>query len=172
MGGATCIVYVYATLAPFIVINQYGMSSAIYGVASMLPSIGLLAGSLLSARLTGRYSLESIIRWGILTLVAGAVTLLLTMTVFSSAWLSVFLPMMVLYFGSCVTLSSSSAYAMSHAEDKAQGSAVMNFVNMGFTTGVVMSVGWLPDHPVMLPLVYLVLGCVLLGLFQACVRRQ
>src|SRR5262249_1457636 len=52
MGGATCFVYVFAALAPFIAINMMHMDVSNYGTANLLPPIGLVLGSLVSAQLS------------------------------------------------------------------------------------------------------------------------
>jgi hypothetical protein len=44
---------------------------------------------------------------------------------------SLFLPVLVLYLACSVVVINASSYAMEHAQDKSNGSAVMNFVNMG-----------------------------------------
>ena len=44
MGTFTAIVYLYATLAPFIAITPSGMSSSEYGFYNLLPSLGMLTG--------------------------------------------------------------------------------------------------------------------------------
>lgn len=66
MGCSTCFVYVFAAVAPFIAINTFGLTSSKYGLANLLPPIGLLLGSVASAWLTKKYPLESIIRAGII----------------------------------------------------------------------------------------------------------
>ena len=59
MGGATCFVYVFAALAPFITIDMLHMSSKNYGIANLLGPIGLVLGSLLSAQLAKQYQAKS-----------------------------------------------------------------------------------------------------------------
>src|SRR5437762_2502258 len=59
MRWATCFVYIFAALAPFIAIDMLHMSSTSYGAANLLPPIGLVLGSLFSAQLAKSYQAKS-----------------------------------------------------------------------------------------------------------------
>lgn len=165
MGGSTCFVYVFAALAPFIAINIFGMSSTHYGIISLLPSIGLLIGSLSAAHLTKRYSLELMIRCGIYIVSAGSIFMLVAVILKWSVLLSLFLPTLIVYFGICFILANASAIAMNRVTDKAHGSAVMSFLNMGFATVVVLSLGIFPMNEIILPIVYLIIASAMIGLY-------
>ena len=170
MGCTTSFVYVFAASAPFIAMNLLGMNSAEYGFANMLPPIGLITGSLVSAQLIKSYSLLTLIRIGIILSSLGAGLMLLAMLFHLSALLSLFLPMIVLYLGLCFILPNASSIAMSSTDDKAHGSAVMNFINMGLTTVVVLMLGFFPMTSFLLPLFALTICVVMLGLFNIIVR--
>lgn len=58
MGSSTCFIYIFAAMAPFIAITIFGMDSAEYGIANILPSFGLILGSLVGAKLSKSYSLR------------------------------------------------------------------------------------------------------------------
>lgn len=166
MGASTCFIYVFAALAPFIAINIFHMSSDTYGAANCIPPIGLILGSLVSAKLAKNYSFEWIIHTGIWITSAGVVWMLIAMGM-SFNWLfSLFLPMIVIYFGLCFILANASAVAMSGVMDKAHGAAVMSFINMGLATLVVFSLSLFPIKILLLPLAYLVLSIVMLGIFK------
>lgn len=166
MGGSTCFVYVFAAVAPFIAINLFGMSSAEYGMANMLPPLGLILGSLVSARLTAKYPLESIIQAGIVIAGIGVLMMFLAMLLHFSLLISLFLPMIVIYFGLCFILANASSIALSRVSDKAHGSAVMSFVNMGMATVVVLSLSLFPMKALLLPIIYFVLCFAMMGMFK------
>jgi MFS family permease len=166
MGGATCIVYVFAAVAPFIAINLFGLTSTEYGLANALPSIGLIIGSIVGAKLSKKYSLESIIRAGILIASLGAAIMLAAMSLDFPIVFSLFMPMIMIYFGLCFILANGSTLAMSHVNDKAHGSAVMNFINMGFATIVVLTVGLFPMKSLVLPTIDIILCIGMLGIFK------
>ena len=166
MGSSTSFVYVFAAIAPFVAINIFGMRSVEYGMANILPPIGLILGSLVGARLSKKYSLESIIRAGVLIAGGGAILMFIAMWMHFTILFSLFLPMIIIYFGLCFIVANASTLAMSHVADKAHGSAVMNFINMGLATLAVLSLGLFPMKALLLPVVYLVLCIMMMGTFK------
>ena len=49
-----------------------------------------------------------------------------------SALLIIFIPVMICYFRISIVMANAAAVSMSYAADKAHGSSVMNFANVGF----------------------------------------
>jgi MFS family permease len=166
MGCSTCFVYVFAAAAPFIAINIFDLNSAEYGLANILPPIGLILGSIIGARLSKKYSLESIILAGILIASLGSILMFIAMIMNFSIVSSLFFPMIIIYFGSCFILANASTIAMSKANDKAHGSAVMNFINMGLATLVVLVMGIFSMKTLLLPVIYIVLCVAMMGIFK------
>jgi CHASE2 domain-containing sensor protein len=74
--------------------------------------------------------------------------------------------MIIIYFGLCFIIANASTIAMSHVSDKAHGSAVMNFINMGLATLVVLSVGLFSMKTLLLPTIYIILCVVMMGIFK------
>jgi hypothetical protein len=132
----------------------------------MLPSIGLIAGSLCSARLAAIWPLRSIVCAGILITCCGVISMLMAVYFLHSALLILFVPMIIIYFGLSLVIANASSAAMSHTTDKAHGSAVMNFINMGLTTVVVLCQGIISTSVVLLPMVYLFLSILMLILYM------
>jgi len=157
MGSTTSFVYLFAALAPFVAINLLKMSSAEYGLANILPSCGLITGSLCSAILAKRYQLESLILGGIAFATVGTLCMGLAVALQLNAILSLFIPMIIIYFGSAFILANASSLAMSNVHDKAHGSAVMSFINMGMATFAVLSLEFFTLDTYLLPLFYLIL---------------
>jgi MFS family permease len=172
MGSATSFVYVFAALAPFIAINIFGMSSTQYGVANILPPIGLIAGSLTSARLAKSHSLEWLIQKGVWITSAGMLIMFTMILMHFSILFSLFLPMIIIYFGLCFIMANASTLAMSRTSDKAHSSAVMSFINMGLATLTVLSLGWFPAKLLLLPTTYLVLCIAMLGIFKLLTQER
>ena len=171
MGSSTCFIYIFASISPFIVINLLGMTSADYGFANMLPPIGLILGSLIGARLTTRYALVSLLKIGVLMTVIGTAVLFCMIKMGLSPLISIFLPMIIVYLGLCFILPNASTIAMSTVSDKAHGSAVMSFLNMGLATVAVLLSGYFSITVLLLPYVYIALCCLMLGLLgltRAC----
>jgi predicted membrane channel-forming protein YqfA (hemolysin III family) len=80
--------------------------------------------------------------------------------------LSLFFPMIIIYFGLSLILANASTVAMNQVPDKAHGSAVMNFMNMGTATVVVLSLGCFSMSPTLLPAVYIALCLFMIGIYK------
>lgn len=171
MGVSTCFVYIFAAIAPFIAMNIFGLTSSEYGLANILPPIGLILGSIVGAKLSKKYALESIIYAGILIAGLGTIGMFAALFMHYSVVFSLFLPMIIIYFGLCFIMANASTIAMSHVSDKAHGSAVMNFINMGLATLVVLSLSLFPINPSLLPAIYIILCVASIGIFK-CVTKQ
>jgi MFS family permease len=171
MGGATCFVYIFAALAPFIAIDMLHMSSTSYGTANLLPPIGLVLGSLFSAQLAKSYQAKSIIRLGIVIAILGSIAMLLFTLLSLPALMMIFIPMMLCYFGLALVFANTSTIAMSNVSDKAHGSAVMNFTNMGLVTIVVLSLGLLPTGILLIPIAYILICATMFILFLLAMKE-
>ncbi|KTD83049.1 MFS transporter [Legionella waltersii] len=170
MGLSTCFVYVFAAIAPFLAITVCGLNSTEYGMASILPPTGLVLGSIVGATLSKKYSLESIILAGIWIASLGILFMFITMHMAVSILFSLFLPMIVIYFGLCFIMANASSIAMSQINDKAHGSAVMNFINVGLATFVVLGIGVFPMKMFLLPGIFIVLAITMVGVFICGVK--
>ncbi len=139
MGCMTSIVYLFAAEAPFIGIEKIGLSADTYGFLNFIPPVGMIIGSLLLNLLIKKREALSILRFGSL----GSLCIsLLMLSLFAleqvNAW-SLFLPMPFIYIGLAFVFATASSMALAHAKNKSNGSAVLNFINMGITV-IVLSV--------------------------------
>lgn len=172
MGACGSFVYLFAAATPFIAINMFGMNSTEYGFANMLPPVGLVAGSLISAQLIKKYSLSSIIFSGVIISCISTVLMMVAMLLHLSVWFSLFIPMIFIYLGLCFILANASALALSNTGDKAHGSATLNFINIGLTTLSVLSLGFFQMKLLLLPSIYMALCFVMIGFYRWLVREQ
>jgi MFS family permease len=155
MGASTCFVYTFAAIAPFVAINMLGMDSAQYGLANILPSLGLAVGSLTSAKLSEKFDNDPMIKIGLIIASIGILIMLAAAWLHANAIHSIFIPMMVIYMGLSAILGNASAIAMSDVKDKSHGAAVMSFINMGTATVVVLGLGWLPVSIYLMPVLFI-----------------
>ena len=88
-----------------------------------------------------------------------------------SALLILFIPMMLCYFGLSLVFANASTIAMSHVSDKAHGSAVMNFINMGFVTLVVLALGLLPNQVLSMPSIFICICAIMFFLYTFVIKR-
>ena len=146
------------------------MSSATYGVANVLPPLGLLCGSLVSARLAKKYPLGLIIKIGVIIAIVGTLFMMLTVSMHLNSLFSIFIPMVVIYFGLSLVVANTSAIAMSHVHDKAHGSAVMNFLNVGLATLMVFILGVFSIQAILLPSIFIVLCVVMVWVYRVLIK--
>lgn len=172
MGAGSSVIYIFAAMAPFIAINMFGMSSEEYGLANLMPPIGLIAGSLCSAHFAKKYELARLIFTGILIAFAGVILMMVMMFMNVSPIFSLFTPTIVIYFGLCFIFSNASSLAMSHASDKAHGSAVMSFVNMGLATMMVLLLSDVSIRIFVLPTAYFLLCVVMIFAYKGVLKKH
>lgn len=143
MGCCTSFTYLFAAIAPYVAIQLYSLNSSQYGVANILPTIGIILGSFLSANLVGRgTSLRKTMFMGMLISLVGLLLFWLGLAKGHTAMFAIFVPMIVINLGLCCIFANVSTLAMLEVQDKAQGSAVMNFLNKSTTTIVVILMGY------------------------------
>jgi MFS transporter, DHA1 family, multidrug resistance protein len=170
MGCATAIVYIFAALAPFIAIDTFGMTSMQYGLANLIPPIGMILGSLTSAYLTKFYPPKTLIGSGLIVSAMGILMMAYANFQHFDVIVSLFMPMIIIYFGLSLLIGNSSSIAMCGVKDKAHASAVMNFINMGFGTIAVLSMGLFTPESQLLPQVYLGLSCIMIFVYVMAIK--
>lgn len=139
MGTSTTVIYLFASLSPFIAINHFGMSSAEYGFANLLPSIAMLVGGVTSAKLVKRVPLISVASLGAPLWVVGILLLSIGLALGWPPILALFVPFMIIFVGNSLLYGNTSSIGLQATHDKAHGSAVMNFINMGISAVAVLS---------------------------------
>ncbi len=118
--------------APYVVVNMLGRTSAEYGLWFFLPAVGFMAGNFAVARLSGRFTINRLIWWGIVLTVAGC---LLNIWVYAAlpGWemATIFLPQIIIGFGNGLLLPTSIAGAISIRPQVAgTASGVTGFIQM------------------------------------------
>lgn len=165
MGSATCFSYLFAALAPFIAINTMNMDISNYGEANLLPAIGLILGSIISAKLSKILTPGFMIGLGIMITSASSILMFVLILNRSSPIVGLFIPMVFGHLGLSLIFTQASTVAMSNTIDKAHGSAVMNFVNMGLATSVVLCASSASVNPLVLPSIYIVICSFMVVLY-------
>ena len=162
VGLGSCVVYVFASLSPFIAMNIMHLTPQSYGIYNCIPSIGILFGSLFSNYLGKIWSPNKSLKFGLLISIIGSLLLFLMLFVFKNKAISLFLPMIIIYFGLSFIFGNSATLALQYAKDKSNASSVMSFINMGSAFLVVTLVGLFSiSQPLILPIIYL--GLLSLG---------
>ncbi|MDF2690430.1 MAG: bcr [Gammaproteobacteria bacterium] len=154
MGLCTAYMYTFSAEAPFISINLMHMQPGIFGLWSLLPSLGILIGSQLSAVLSKRLATLKSMSLGLGVNAAGSVIMLLALIADPKPG-SLFISMGILLIGNCLMYIQASILVLNEAQDKANASAMMSFLNMGLATLCVFSLGLFPKTLNLLPILYI-----------------
>ncbi|OGT31543.1 MAG: hypothetical protein A3E87_00320 [Gammaproteobacteria bacterium RIFCSPHIGHO2_12_FULL_35_23] len=130
--SAMCI-YGYAASAPFIAIHDLGISPEKFGIIGLIPFIGTGLGSLVSAHLSKTLSAKTVIKmgWAIEAIASLFFAILFYLGIIS--FLILIIAGFVFMFGGCLVMSNCTSIATSKLDDKANASAVMNFINVGMS---------------------------------------
>lgn len=165
MGCVTSMIYLFSTLAPFLGINRIGLSPEEYGFLNFIPPLGLITGSLASHWLATRKEKLAVIQLGgTISVLTIAMMLIFFVTGTINLW-TLFLPIPFLYFGTSLIFNNASSFAMSHMQDKSNGSAIMSFINMALATVAVLIAQFLNSPlPFLMPLLLLFFALLLLFL--------
>ena len=133
IGSATFFAFLGA--GPHVVVGIMGSTSAEFGVWFMLTSGGFMMGNFFVARTSQRYGVDSMIRLGVVLLLAGAVLSVVTAGLWPDGgpWI-VFIPQLLISFGNGVFLPNCVAGAVS-VRPQAAGTA------SGLTGFTQMSIG-------------------------------
>lgn len=141
-GGA--ITYVVASAAPFIGINEIGLTPAHYGVLLLIPYCGQFLGAFGAGKISKHLSAYQVITLGYCSTIFGSGLMFIC---FLLNWITVFSLMFPLFFimmGLPMVYSNVTVMALVDYPDKASGSAVMSFITMAVTLFAVFSLTLLP----------------------------
>ncbi|MBP9743416.1 MAG: MFS transporter [Burkholderiales bacterium] len=156
VGLGSCVVYIFASVSPFIAMNTMHLTPTSYGAYSFIPSLGILLGSVLSNYLGKVWTPNKSLKFGLFISILGTILLFLLLFISNNQAMSLFLPMVIIYFGLSFIFGNSAALALKYAEDKSNAAAVMSFINMGSAFLVVTILGLFNiSQPIILPIVYL-----------------
>lgn len=165
MGCGTTFIYLFASLAPFIGINELKLKPETYGFYNFIPPIGMILGFYFTQMLQNRLSCLSQIKLGIVITTCFVVFLSACFTLGYINSITLFLPMPGIYTGLSLVFANSSSLAIATCNNKSNASAMTNFLNMCLCVASLFIVEALPYKPsTLLPMVYLLicLGMIIL----------
>lgn len=155
MGSCTALIYIFAALAPFIAMEMMGLTPSTYGLWNLVPIIGMLLGSQISARYSHKLSAINLITLGILCAFISIIVMILAFKLGYILSVFLFIPAIVTRMGANIVYASASHIAMTSSEDKSNTSAMMSFLNMSVATFSVLSLSFFHKITAMLlPLTY------------------
>jgi MFS family permease len=140
-GFGSAIIYVFATVAPYIAIDMMGLSPDVYGLWAFLPPLGLGIGILFIPKVTKKV----LPRIGILSGILVSLLAVLVWGVFINAGLiipaTLFLPMVLVQVGISFSFTFSTSKGLGEVEDKSNANAVLQFTNMGIVAVITLITG-------------------------------
>jgi MFS family permease len=157
MGCGSAVIYVFASKAPFIGIQLIGMTPEGYGSYSLIPPVGMLLGGLMAAGFAGRFSALHIILIGIVGCIAASFTMLVPFSMGKLTPMTLFVPMFLIYLVESLIFANISAFGLSHAKNKSNGSAILNFINLSTTVaGVLLAEFIFPESALIMPIGFVI----------------
>jgi|JI10StandDraft_1071094.scaffolds.fasta_scaffold81936_2 DHA1 family bicyclomycin/chloramphenicol resistance-like MFS transporter len=150
-------VYVYVASAPFIAINRLGLSPQGYGLIGLIPFLGTALGSIVSAQLSSRFSAKALMLAGFITDTIAAIGLAALFYLGMINLIALIGCGFILMFGNCLIVGNGASIATSTAKDKANASAMMNFINVGMVMLGTFLLAITPGNPIIkLPIGFLI----------------
>ncbi|PWQ97744.1 multidrug effflux MFS transporter [Leucothrix pacifica] len=133
----TCAYLGFASIMPYIFVDQLGGTSAEYGNWFLIVSIGFFSGSLVCTRITIRLGLDRMIRIGLVLALLAASVLILSLLTGNIAAGLIFLPMGVLTFGrGFVQPNAQSGAVSSVSTNRGTASGMMGFMQLMLASSV------------------------------------
>ncbi|MDO8955173.1 MAG: MFS transporter [Gammaproteobacteria bacterium] len=167
MGFCTAYVYVFAAEAPFIGMKLIQMKPSEYGLWALLPSLGILIGSYLSAKTSQNLSTHKSMAIGFLVMGLGIMAMLIGLHLYLRPQ-SLFISMFIILIGYCLIYIQASSIALNGATDRANASAMMSFINMAICTIAVFGLSAFHHTLYLMPLffigLFIAMGALTLGL--------
>jgi DHA1 family bicyclomycin/chloramphenicol resistance-like MFS transporter len=136
--------YAFIGGAPHVVITQMGRTSAEYGAWFLTNSLGYMFGNFAASRLSMRYGIDSLIKWGLwFELMACIVSAVLTEIFFDLGPGIPFVMQGIIYIGNGIVLPNAIAGLVS-VRPQASGTAsgIAGFVQMATGAGIAQFTGW------------------------------
>lgn len=165
-------IYTYIATAPLIAIDYFKMSPAVYGVVGLTPFIGTALGSIASVRLSSLLSIKAVMKLGF---IIEAIIAILFLALFYLELMNLWVLIsggFILMFGNCLVIGSGSSIASSALKDKANASAVMQFINVGMPVCGTFIMALTPGSPMLkLPLLLVAEMIVMMIVWICFIRR-
>ncbi|MDP1604750.1 MAG: MFS transporter [Legionella sp.] len=161
VGFCTLIGYCFSAAAPQIADELLHLSADEYGYWNLVNVAGMLAGGLWSKRLLMRFTAIQVVVAGLVVCAMAIISLLLMWKTGANSALWFFTSTMGLYLFSSLIFSGASYIASNALSDKANGSAMMSFINMLTATIAVMLMNFLASNT-LLAFVEILIGAWLL----------
>lgn len=139
-------IYTLATILPFVLIDQLGLSPSQFGIGMMVQSGSFISGTLVTGRLLRRVEADRLIPYGLTGLVLASTAMVATHQLLPMSFLAVMLPVGLFAFSLATVLPAAMTTSLQGFPQMAGAAASMTgFLQFG--TGILGSAlaAWLGD---------------------------
>ena len=127
----------------------------------------MILGSLLSAKLAGRYSFQGLLLTGRVASLICTLTMLIPFALGAPTAGALFVPMALIYIAEALVFSNIASFGLTNAKNKSNGSAVLNFINIGAAVIAVFLAEMIyPESALVMPIGFILFFILMLWLFQ------
>lgn len=164
--------FAFISGSSFVLQGHYGLDQLAFAFSFGLMVIGYVLGTALAQRLVGSYGLDGTIRFGVSSLAAGGVTMLILVALEVPSSLAVTVPMAIYGMGVGLTMPQSMASALMPFPDRAgTASSLLGICQMSSAAilGIALAQG-LDASPLPLPATIATTGVLALVLFLSTGR--
>lgn len=125
-------IYAMATVQPFVLIHEVGLTASQFGVGMMAQSLSFIAGTLITGRLLKTLDAMKVMPFGLTGMVIASLVMATSLRVFEPSYLSVMIPVGMFAFSVAFILPATFTSAMSDFPQIAgAASAMMGFLQFG-----------------------------------------
>ncbi len=168
LGCGSSIVYIFQTKAPFIGIHLLHLTPKFFGLYSIVPRLGMFVGCLLTSVSAGKFLIQRVSQIGSLMALFCGIVQFIFFLVFPIHIFSLFFITALIYLFQAVVYTNINSFALSHAQNKAIASALLNFLSVGISVISVFMIEMIfPESSVMLPFFILIFLCLM---FFLCLK--
>ena len=172
-GLCTTMIYIFASVAPTIAISTMKLPPAMFGAFNLIPSSGILIGTLSSGIFARHYKARTIMLIGIILTSLACLALLLFSQLGQLTPWTLFLPTFCIYLGTPAIVSNASALITKNIIDKATVSSLLSFINVSTAVIGLFVIGLIPGNPEhILPEVFITIALCFIFLFSVTRRWQ
>ncbi|WP_332460216.1 MFS transporter [Legionella clemsonensis] len=147
IGFCSAMGYCFSAAGPQIANDVLHLRIIDYGYWNLLNMFGMLIGGLWAKRLVNYFSAGKVVVMGLTGSLAGIISLIIMLLLHASSPGWFFSSTMSFYIFGGLLFSGGSILASTAINDKANGSAMMSFINMSSATIAVIAMGYLSANP-------------------------
>lgn len=170
-GSCTSYVYIFAALAPFMVIHILGLTPSEYGLVNLIPSVGMVLGSVLSRLTSHHISPHRSILLGLLLMLPSAIAMLIVFAYDIFNLWTLFVPYFFMNMGITLAYINCPTIGTGDAKNKPNASAVLAFLNITMCVITVFVLEIIHGQtPILMPILFSALLVILFPLYYLLTR--